>query len=143
MTTPIERALSVTAPVADKVVEWFNRELIPIVSAVRAIANESATAYVAPTGAYAWNMAQTGTLFLDPTVSITVSVDAAVVQKNLRPGRKYYLVVYNNTGGPITVSFSSDFEANAPSIPDATVATWTFVRLDFNATITANFIEVS
>jgi hypothetical protein len=143
MTTPINRALSKTPPAPKEIDRWITHELLPVALAMRTIINEESTALV--TGdvtSYEWDLDLVGILFLEPTGSGLISVDPRVELSKLRAGRRYLLHVTNETGGDITMTFSSDFNANAPVIPDGTTACWEFLVMHPDSAATAKLQEI-
>jgi len=139
----IDAAFSQRPPKPAEYQRWFEREVIPLLAKLRDFANESSTTFET-TGAsgFVWDMVRHGTVFLEPTAGGEISVASSVDLNRLRAGRRYLLHVYNNTGGNITMTFSSDFKANEPVIPNGTTSAWEFVVADPDSTIAEKILEI-
>lgn len=147
MTAPIEQAIADRMPeVQDPALRgWLQREVLPVLRAARDIINEDAWQYESNTGDYAWDMQRHGKLFINQTSGTpNFTIDASVDTQMLRQGREYTLVIYNGTGGPITPTFSSDFNVTSVAISDASRATWQLCvkHRDFDA-VSATILDLS
>ena len=139
----IRSVFSSRPPKPSELQRWIDREAIPLLVALREFANESSSTFDEPDGTgYQWDMDKHGTVFLEPTASGQVSILSSVDLNRLRAGRRYLLHVYNATGGNITMTFTSDFRANTPVIPNNTTSTWEFVVADPETSLTTKILEI-
>jgi hypothetical protein len=140
---PVETAVSQRPPRPEEYQRWFEREIIPLLTRLRTFANEQSTFWAAPDASgYEWDMERHGVLFLEPTAGGEISVLSSVNLLTLRAGRRYLLHVYNATGGDITMTFSADFKANEPVIPNGTTSCWEFLVAEGSSTLTERLLEI-
>ena len=110
-----------------------------------ALLNESATATVdAHSGAYAWPLDKVGVVSIrQASGNMLVSAFPGLDLTKLRQGRRYLLMVYNNSGGNVNVTFSAAFLATAVLIPNGAVNSWDLTVKDKAFTITETLIQTN
>jgi hypothetical protein len=147
VTIPISRQLGDRHPEPgdqEQLADFF-RNLIPFLHELRALANESNTlTEAAHADGYAWDLERFGSLFIEQTSgTCAMSVDSTVTLARLRQGRRYSLVIWNNSGGNIAVTFTSDFDATAVAVlATGDTASWDLIVKDSAFGPTGTLMEV-
>ncbi|MDX2253276.1 MAG: hypothetical protein NW202_13405 [Nitrospira sp.] len=94
------------------------------------------------TATYSWNGYLHGVQCLTVTTVAAIEIGLSTTSADLgdwQVGRRMTLCLLNSTGGPLAVTFTSDFLANGvAALADGSAALWTFVvkHPDFSSTQT-------
>lgn len=147
MTVPIAQGIDdrpVDTSDPDQLDDFVNRRLLPLIRDMRKIINEENTlTESAHSNNYAWNLDRFGTLFIEQTSgNLAISVDSSVTLARLRQGRRVSVVVYNNSGGNVDVTFSADFAASGATIANGNTGGWDFVVKDVDFGLSGTLLEV-